>query len=98
MKRIRNISLIVLLFVFITLFSFSIKSKASNSVYRNYLNSKSLNSGLVYEPTLILDLKDLSDLDGDTVNYVTSVILNIDASINVCIGNEKYEFEDLKKM
>lgn len=91
MKKIRSISIISVLLVFILIGMFSIKTKAA-IVYSEYLNGKSLDSGLVYEPTLVLELNDLDELNSDANKYVTSLILTIDNDINVILGNQSISF------
>ena len=90
MKRVRLFSLLLVIGVLI-LSLFSIKTKAA-SVYSNYLNAKKLNSGLVYEPTLVLELNDLDELNEDAFKYVTSVILNLDKDLKVIVGASSYQF------
>ena len=90
MKKIRFASLLLVLGVLV-LCILSIKTKAA-SVYSNYLNAKKLNSGLVYEPTLILELNDLDELNDDANKCITSVILNLDNNLNVIVGSETYQF------
>ena len=92
MKKVKSISLSVLLFVLLIVCICAFNIKASANVYSEYLNGKNLNSGLVYEPTLILDLKDLDELNNDSLNYVTSVIMELDEKCDVIIGEKNYEF------
>ena len=90
MKKVRLFSILLVIGVLV-LCLFSIKTKAA-SVYTNYLNAKKLNSGLVYEPTLVLELNDLGELNEDANKYVTSVILNLDKDLKVIVGASSYQF------
>ena len=91
MKKIKVISsCICLLLILVSILGF--KLKASATIYSGVVSSKNLNSGLVYEPTLVLELDNLDELNSESEKYVTSVILNVDEKMNVIVSNNKYDF------
>ena len=93
MKRIRDISLVIIIILLMVVSFFNVKVNGTN-IYSNYLPSKNLDTGLVYEPILTLELNSLDDLDSDANSIVTSVILNIDKDINVITSDNKYNFTE----
>ena len=88
MKKFFNITLVIVLSFIITISLLNIRARALN-LNSNYINAKKLNSGLVYEPTLILELEDVNELNDDANKYITSVILNVNSDMEVILESGK---------
>ena len=91
MKKIRFITLLLVIGLVMVVLSFSIKVKSA-TVYKDYLMAKNIEAGFVYDVTLVLELNDLDELNDNANKYVTSVIIEVDNNMNVTVGSYKEGF------
>lgn len=86
--------IIILLSVFTLIMMSNFNIKASPTIYSNYINGKNAGSNLIYEPTLILELNDLNELNDVANKNITSVILKLDKDMKIHVGSETYPMDE----